>query len=289
MASVSAYKQSILQSAAAATGDGTSMDVSGYNTIVFNVTGTLTNLTVTFEGSVDGSNWDTLQVSDISNGDTSTTTTATGLFRAVTSGLNHVRARVSSYTSGNVTVTAMATVGGGAGGGSGSPGTGASSTQVQGAAADNAAAVGNPVLMGGEYNASAPTYDDGDAATIQTDVNGNTKTREQYAPGYEDNTNNKAIVEHKYTASALLTADAQVKASAGLVHSVTFSCDDAAPTAGSFSLWDNTAESGTEVFSHTFTTTPFMPFTLVLDEVFATGIYAGFTTTADVNVNISYR
>lgn len=47
--------------------------------------------------------------------------------------------------------------------------------KVGGAAADNAAAAGNPVLTAGKYNSAAPTYDNGDAATLQTDVNGNLK------------------------------------------------------------------------------------------------------------------
>lgn len=168
-------------------------------------------------------------------------------------------------------------------------GSGTSSNQVQGTAASNAASVGNPVLSGSKYNATPQTFDDGDVANLQSDVNGYLKTREQYAPAYEDNTNSKAIVEHRYTSSGSITADTLVKTGAGLVHTITFSCDDAAPTAGSFTLFDNTAESGTEIFSHTFTTTPFMPFSVILDHTFTTGLYAGFTTTADVNVVISYR
>lgn len=173
----------------------------------------------------------------------------------------------------------------------GSPitGTGSSANQVQGTAADNAAAVGSPVLVGGYYESGTDTYADGDAAKLHMDVNGNAKVVEQYAPAYEDNTNSKAVVEHRYTSSGSITADTLVKTGAGLIHTITFSCDDAAPTAGSFTLFDNTAESGTEVFSHTFTTTPFMPFSVILDHTFATGLYAGFTTTADVNVVISYR
>ncbi len=168
-------------------------------------------------------------------------------------------------------------------------GTGASANQTQGTAADNAASVGNPVLVGGYYESGTDTYADGDAAKLHMDVNGNAKVVEQYAPVYEDNTNGKAVVEHRYTSSGSITADTLVKTGAGLIHTITFSCDDAAPTAGSFTLFDNTAESGTEVFSHTFTTTPFMPFSVILDHTFATGLYAGFTTTADVNVVISYR
>lgn len=112
---------------------------------------------------------------------------------------------------------------------------------------------------------------------------------EQYAPSYEDNTNGVAKVEQRFSYSAVATADVQVKASAGFLHTVTISCNDAAPTAGSIIIYDNTAESGTQVFNHTFTTTPFVPFSVRLDYTMATGIYIGFTTTADVNVSCSYR
>jgi hypothetical protein len=47
---------------------------------------------------------------------------------------------------------------------------------MQGQAADNAAAVNNPVYVAGIYNATPPTYDDLDAAAFQMDINGNLKT-----------------------------------------------------------------------------------------------------------------
>lgn len=91
---------------------------------------------------------------------------------------------------------------------------------------------------------------------------------------------------YNYTVKA---ADALIKTGAGVVHTLTFSCNDAAPTAGSVIVYDNTAESGTQIFNHTFTTTPFAPCSVVLDAAFATGLYIGFTTTADVNVTVTYR
>ena len=95
-------------------------------------------------------------------------------------------------------------------------------------------------------------------------------------------------VEQCFTCQ-VFAADAAVKSTPGLVHSVTFTQNDAAPTAGSLILYDNTAESGTQILNHTFTTTTFNPTTVLLDGLFGTGLYAGFTTTADVNVTICYR
>lgn len=51
-------------------------------------------------------------------------------------------------------------------------GTGASSTTVQGTAAGNAAAVGNPVQAGGIYESTPSTYDNNDAVPLHTDSRG---------------------------------------------------------------------------------------------------------------------
>jgi len=87
----------------------------------------------------------------------------------------------------------------------------------------------------------------------------------------------------------LLAADGLVKTGGGIVHTVTFSCNDAAPTAGSIILFDSTTEANTQIFNHTFTTTPFVPFSILLDASFVNGLYVGFTTTADVNCTVTYR
>jgi hypothetical protein len=92
-----------------------------------------------------------------------------------------------------------------------------------------------------------------------------------------------------WTYSAVKTADAQIKAGAGTLHCITFSCNDAAPTAGSVILFDSLTEANTQIFNHTFTTTPFVPFTVFFDCAFSTGLYLGYTTTADVNVTVVYR
>lgn len=55
-------------------------------------------------------------------------------------------------------------------------GSGVTATQVEGTAAGNAPAVGNPVQTGGIYELTPSTYDNGDAVPLHTDVNGNLKT-----------------------------------------------------------------------------------------------------------------
>lgn len=160
-----------------------------------------------------------------------------------------------------------------------------------GYAIDESAMPATPSILpvGGEYRASPTTYTDGDAFVLQGDVSGNLFVSLGTKIAGENLTDDLLRVEPKYTASALLAADGLVKTGAGVLHTVTFLCNDAAPTAGSIIGYNNTAESGTQLFNHTFTTTPFVPFSLLLDVDFSTGLYIGFTTTADVNVLASYR
>ena len=104
----------------------------------------------------------------------------------------------------------------------------------------------------------------------------------------EDPANGVMKVEQRF-AYSFVQADTAVKSAGGFLHALTFSCNDAAPTAGSIIVYDNTAESGTVIFNHTFTTTPFVPFIVIIDAAFSVGLYVGFTTTNDVNVTVSYR
>ena len=104
----------------------------------------------------------------------------------------------------------------------------------------------------------------------------------------EDIINDVQKVEQRFAYSQV-TADAAVKSAPGFLHTLTFSCNDAAPTAGTIDVYDNTAASGTKIFSWTCTTTAFVPCSVIIDAVFATGLYVDFTTTADVNVTVSYR
>ena len=104
----------------------------------------------------------------------------------------------------------------------------------------------------------------------------------------EDVTNDVTKVEQRL-APINVAADTLVKSGPGVLHTLTFAQTDAAPTAGSIIVYDNTAESGTKLFEWNLTTTVFMPFTVTLDVAFSIGLYVGFTTTADVAVTVSYR
>lgn len=160
---------------------------------------------------------------------------------------------------------------------------------IGGSGTEAVAAPTSVLVVGGVYNSSAPTYSTGQATQLQSDVNGNLKVTNATLLAGEDLTNNKMVVEHQYTPSGVLLTDTQIKASAGFVHTVTISQNDAAPTAGTIDLYNNTAGSGTKIFTWTLTTAVFNPFTVTLDMVCSTGIYLDFTTTADVAVSVSYR
>lgn len=95
-------------------------------------------------------------------------------------------------------------------------------------------------------------------------------------------------VEQRFSGQHV-TADTLIKTGDGFLHSLTFAQTDAAPTAGSIIVYDNTAESGTKLFEWNLTTAVFVPFTVTLDVAFATGLYIGFTTTSDVAVTVSVR
>jgi len=96
-----------LQSAAAATGNGTVLTVDGYSAVILTVSGTFVG-TVTFEGTEDGTNYSALSALQLGTNTIATSTTTTGLFEVTVAGLVNVRARVSAYTSGNITVTGHA-------------------------------------------------------------------------------------------------------------------------------------------------------------------------------------
>jgi hypothetical protein len=127
---------------------------------------------------------------------------------------------------------------------------------------------------------------DGDSAI--DDTNDAIKTVLATTIAGEDVANDVMKTEQRF-AYINVAADTAVKSAPGFLHTLTFAQTDAAPTAGSIIVYDNTAESGTKIFEWNITTAVFMPFTVTIDAAFAIGLYVGFTTTADVAVTVSYR
>jgi hypothetical protein len=96
----------------AATADGTAIlctEASGgaYTTLTVHVEG-ISGDTITFEATIDGTNWIAIQFTNLNSGAAGTTATADGLYRATVLGLKQVRARISTYSSGTIIVLGVA-------------------------------------------------------------------------------------------------------------------------------------------------------------------------------------
>ena len=155
------------------------------------------------------------------------------------------------------------------------------STLTGGGVADNGADSGNPVKTGAKYNATAPTYVDGDRADNQADVNGNLQVNNRTLISGEDQTNDVMKTEQQFTYSYISTATTTaVKAAAGFLHTITVQ----GGTAGTIIIYDNTAGSGTIVAS--FDSTNALA-TYTLDIKMATGITV--VTGAATKLTVSFR
>lgn len=100
-----------------------SLSVTGQGSVGIQVTGTWTG-TITFEGSVDGLNFQAITAFPTNSTTGATTTTSNGVWSTSVAGLTIIRVRMSSYTSGTAMVSmglsstsARAASGGGGGGG----------------------------------------------------------------------------------------------------------------------------------------------------------------------------
>jgi hypothetical protein len=94
----------VLQAAAAATGNGTPIDMKGVERLTVEVAGTFVG-TVTFEGTIDDTSWFVVGLKTAADAAAVTTATAPGAWKLPDDGpsLSQFRARVSAYTSGAIT------------------------------------------------------------------------------------------------------------------------------------------------------------------------------------------
>lgn len=144
-------RTAILQNAVSATADGNSLETDGCAAVAFQVTGTFT-ATVTFQGTVNGADWVSIQAFPSTGSTGTTTATAAGVWIAPVAGLLRVRATVTWTSGTSVTVRAAAIPGATtaiAGGAS------VTATSV-GNVAHDAADSGNPVKVGGKAETTVP-------------------------------------------------------------------------------------------------------------------------------------
>lgn len=86
-----------------------------------------------------------------------------------------------------------------------------------------------------------------------------------------------------------VVADGAVKASAGHIQTITFA-PTGTPTAGVITIFDNTTETGTVIFSTQIPASVFTPFTVQLNVAATTGIFVGYDgTVTNVQVTTSFR
>lgn len=196
---------------------------------------------------------------------------------------------------------------------------------ITGGVASGATDSGNPVKMGGVNNTTQPTFTDGQRGDLQIDTRGNLKTVLYGKDGVNNVGVTTAFTDSQSNATNALTvgsfprvyngstwdrqpgdatkgtkmyqswtlgratADTQIKATAGFIHTVSIAPLTATPTAGLLTIYDSAAESGTVLYSEwIFATTP--GHTVTLDLATTTGIYVGFDgSLANVQVTVSYQ
>lgn len=136
-----------------------STDVSGSRWAVLQVTGTFSG-TLTFQGSNDNTNF--VSLVGVNTAQTApagvVSTTTVGVY-AIPLGIKYFRVRMTAYTSGTATGTLELF--------STPSAVPWAATQITGNLADSIADSGNPLKVGGKYNATNPTYSDGARADLQ--------------------------------------------------------------------------------------------------------------------------
>lgn len=86
-----------------------------------------------------------------------------------------------------------------------------------------------------------------------------------------------------------VTADGQIKGSAGFIHTITIA-PIGTTVAGVLTVYNSLTETGTVIYSTSLPVTTFTPFSITLDVAATTGIFVGFDATlANVQVTVSYR
>jgi len=125
---------------------------------------------------------------------------------------------------------------------------GAGSTEATGNVASGATDSGNPVKVGGKYNATAPTLLDGQRGDLQMDSLGNTQINSYTKIAGEDLTNDVTKVEVQ-TSYTNISASALIKTGAGRLSAIIV---NSAAAGATIKVWDNTS-AATTVLLNTIT------------------------------------
>lgn len=157
------------------------------------------------------------------------------------------------------------------------------STLVSGAGSTGADAVANTALFQTNSNTSQ-TAALRPLATANFAYNGASWDRVRLAVA-----NGGLQVEEGPFTITRATADLQIKASAGFVHTINIGAITATPTAGLLTIYDSLTEAGTVLFAGWIFATQ-NPVSVLLDARFATGLFVGYDATlTNVSVSVSFR
>lgn len=152
-----------------------------------------------------------------------------------------------------------------------------------GVAASNAAASGNPVLVGAKYNLTPQVFDDGDVSNLQSDVNGNVLNSMGTALASNIDSITSYPYGHTYTRIVTGTTTT-LKTGAGVLHTITFNKPVLSEV---WTVYDNTAGSGTVIAIITLPATLVGegPTTAIYDIAFSTGLTIVSSSTTDGTVS----
>ena len=123
----------------------------------------------------------------------------------------------------------------------------ATTQPIAGNSASGVADTGNPVKVGGRYNATAPALVDGQRGDLQLDTVGNLKVYVASLSAGEDLATNRQLSENRFSyATSTLAATTVVKNAPGFLHRMIIT----GGAAGTIDLYDNaSAGSGTKIAS----------------------------------------
>lgn len=142
-------------------------------------------------------------------------------------------------------------------------------------------------IIGGEVDdpTALAARTEGDVGHLMFDLFGRLIVTKGTEDAGEDLAQDVQKTDDRVDAAISINADTQVSATSGILKGLVFSCNDAAPTAGSIDVYDALTATGNPIYSETFTTTPFRGYTVDFKGMtYGTGLYFDFTTTSDVNV-----
>lgn len=206
-----------LLNAVTANGAGAAADVSGYTTASFVVTGTF-DATVSFEGSVDGTNWFLLtSVPWDSGGFWNTSYSNPGSYVTQIGGISQVRARIEDYASGSITVKVLASLAMSTISFKGIEMIPSAPVRIWGSAGNvfdapisEWPAPPNQIVTGGVYNSTKPTLTNGQSVAVQVDTKGNQLTAIRDAAGNDRGANvdasNRLLVSVENTPNVAVTS-----------------------------------------------------------------------------------